>query len=150
MLRWLPTLLILAMLLFFEVITYALYLLIKSLKIYIRKNSEPVVTADGREVRSDSRKTIRRFIVGNAFLCLLIIGISIYLRNVELYNTENVLYLQSKGDVEEIRELLEDNNLDYKILNHGKRVKMKNESDLTQATHLLENSGIGFSVIEMY
>ncbi|MHB8127844.1 MAG: hypothetical protein ACYDEX_02480 [Mobilitalea sp.] len=145
MLGWLPTFLFIVALIYFEVVIYVTYLIIKALRIYIRKNSEINDVADGKEVRKSTKKTVKRFVVCNIIICLLVIAISYGQRITGNYNTENVIYCSSQSDADEFKELLEENNLNYKVLNHSTRIKMQNENDFNNAISLLEENGISFS-----
>jgi hypothetical protein len=85
-----------------------LYLITKALRIYIRKNSEKYIIANGKEIENDTKITIKRFVVCNILICLLVVAISYGQRINDIYNTENVIKLDSHNDLEEFKELLEE------------------------------------------
>jgi|GEM_PF-6129092 hypothetical protein len=116
-------------LLYTEAVIYFLYLIIK---FFTKRNIKINYT----------KKTIRRILVGNVIACLLVIGISM---GYNSYNHigKNEIGFQSQHDIKEVTELLDKNNMDYKVL-FGKKIKMENLDDVQRIIKILEDTDISF------
>ena len=125
-------------LLFIEVIMYVLFLLIKALKIFIEKNSEP------NSIPYNSKELIRRFVTGNMLVCILVILISFGYRIYEKNNIEYILEFNSRNDVNEVTKLLEKNNLDYKVLIDSKKILINDGKDAKNVISILNDNNISY------
>ena len=144
--QWLSILFILLILIVFEMIIYILYLIIKALKVYIDRNSN---TSSEELPKVRKRKPVKGIIIVAVCNVLFIAAIiaTVYIqRNSDIYYTENVISFQSESDVEKCTLLLEENGVEYKVLD-GKRVKMKNRNDYLEAEEIIKDNSISFSTV---
>ncbi|HHV09733.1 MAG TPA: hypothetical protein GXX75_05595 [Clostridiales bacterium] len=91
-----------------------------------------------------TKKQIKRFVIGNLLAMFLIIGILFSHYN---YNHlgKNEIGFFSQQDVKEATELLDKDNLNYKVL-IGKKIRMQNFGDIQDAVRIMQKSGIGFEL----
>lgn len=133
--------------LLFEIICYTLFLIIKALKIYIRKNSGINDIANDKVKQSSSKNILKKFIVCNIIMFFLIFAASYGHSMLHTYNSENVIYCLSQDDVKELIKLLEENGMDYKAFNNSTKIKLLNKNDLSKAIRILQDNSISFNYV---
>jgi hypothetical protein len=145
-LQWISILFILLILIVFEMVIYMLYLIIKALRTYINRNSKTNSEELAKEKIRKSLKGVVIVAVSNVLIIIAILATVYIQRNHDIYYTENVIICQSNSDVKEFTELLDEKEIDYKIL-EGTRVKLKNRNDFLDAENIIKENSINFSIV---
>ncbi len=132
---------------FIEIVIYTFLLLIKALKIYIRKNNDNNSVESIKGANRKSKAGVIGIAVFNIIFVAFLVATPYIQRNIDIFNTENVFVCNQK-DVDEFTELLEDNNIQYKVIGNTK-VKMQNKDDFDKAEKIVQDNGIGYSVVNV-
>lgn len=130
-----------------EIVIYSFLLLIKALKIYIRKNNDNNPVEPIKEAKRKSKAGVIGIAVFNIIFVAFLVAMPYIQRNNDIYNTENVIVCDQKN-IDEFTKLLEDNEIQYKVIGNTK-VKMQNKDDFDKAERIVQDNGIGYSIVNV-
>lgn len=111
---------VLMLIIYLEIIVFAILLLIKTFK----------------------KKSVIKLIIGTFLTSLLITCISTGY-NMYKHVGENEIGFYSQNDINQVKEVLDNNNFDYDVI-IGKKIKLQNSDDVQNVLDILIDFGIGY------
>lgn len=147
MINWLSIIFLIILFFFVEIVIYTFSLLIKALKIYIIKNIDNNSVEPTKGVNRKTKVGAIGIVIINIIIVAFLVAMPYIQRNNDIYNTENVIVC-NQNDVEEFTKLLDDNKIQYKIIDKTK-VKMQNKDDFDKAEKIVQDNAISYSVVSV-